>query len=99
MKPMVRPEGGLKYYAYVLIYVDDVMVIHHDYESVLIRIENILKLSTSSIGDPNIYIGAKLNITRLENGVWTWATIPTRYVKESVVSVEKYLSELGDALW
>ena len=30
MKPMVRTEDGFDYYAYVLIYVDDVMVIHHD---------------------------------------------------------------------
>ena len=30
MKPMVRPDDGFKYYAYVLIYVDDVVVIHCD---------------------------------------------------------------------
>ena len=30
MKPMVRPEDGFDYYSYVLIYVDDVMVIHND---------------------------------------------------------------------
>ena len=35
MKPMVRPEDEFEYYAYVLIYVDDVMVIHHDADTVL----------------------------------------------------------------
>ena len=30
MNPMVRPDDGFNYYANVLMYVDDVMVIHHD---------------------------------------------------------------------
>ena len=30
MKPMVRPDDGFNYYVYLLIYVDDVMVIHHE---------------------------------------------------------------------
>ena len=29
MEPMVSPEDGFNYYAYVLIYLNDVMVIHH----------------------------------------------------------------------
>ena len=33
VNPMIRPEDGFKYYAYVLKYVYDVMVIHHDAES------------------------------------------------------------------
>ena len=30
IKPMVSPGDGFNYYAYVLIYVDDVMIIHHE---------------------------------------------------------------------
>ena len=30
MKPMVRSDDGFDYYTYVLIYVDDAMVIYHD---------------------------------------------------------------------
>ena len=41
MKPMVRREYGFYYYVYVLIYVDDVMVIHHDADSVLWRTASI----------------------------------------------------------
>ena len=35
MNPMVSPEDGFNYYTDVLIYVDDVMVIHHDAENLL----------------------------------------------------------------
>ena len=61
MNPMVRPGYGSDYYAYVLIYVDDVMVIHHDADSVLWRIDSCFKLKPSLIGDHEIYLGAKLN--------------------------------------
>ena len=44
MKPMVRPEDGYDYYAYVLIYVDGVMVIHHDADIVLRKIDKYFKL-------------------------------------------------------
>ena len=35
MKPKVRPDDGVEYYARVLLYVDDALVVHHDGESVL----------------------------------------------------------------
>ena len=75
------------------------MVIHHDTESVLWRIDKYFKLKPSMIGDPDIYLGDKLKKMRLENGVWAWAKIPASYVKESVSNVEKYLAELADARW
>ena len=81
MNPMVRPDDGFNYHADILIYVDDVMVIHHDTESVLRRIDKCFKLNTSSIGDPEIYLRVKLKKMILENGVWSWANSPARYVK------------------
>ena len=47
MKPLVRPDDGFNYYAYVLVYADDVMVLHHDAESVLRRINKYFKLNNS----------------------------------------------------
>ena len=99
VNPMIRPEDGFKYYAYVLKYVYDVMVIHHDAESELRRIDYYFKLNTSSIGNPNIYLVAKLKKIKPENRVWAWANRPSIYVKESVVNVESYLAKLGDARW
>ena len=61
MNPMVRTEDDLNYYTYVFIYVDDVVVVHHDAESVLRRIDTYFNIKHSSIGDPRIYLGAKLN--------------------------------------
>ena len=82
MKPMVWPEDGFNYCVYVLIYVDDVMVIHHDDEIIIRRIDKHFNLKTSSIGDAKIYLGAKSKKTRLDNRVWIWANSTERYVKE-----------------
>ena len=96
---MIRPEDGFKYYAYVLIYVDGVMVVHHDAESVLISIGKYFNLNPSSIVVPDIYLGFKLNKIRLDNVVWASANIPARYVKESVANIENYLAGLGNTRW
>ena len=70
MNPMVRPDDGFNYYAHVLIYVDDVMVIRHNVESGIRRIDKYFKLKQSLIGDLDIYLGSKLIKIRLKNGVW-----------------------------
>ena len=72
MKQMVRPEDGFEYYAYFLIYVDNLMVIHHYAESVIWRMDKYFKLKPSSTSDPDIYLGAKLKKMRLENELWSW---------------------------
>ena len=78
---MVRSDDGFNYYAYVLIYVDDVMVIHHDADGVIRRIDKYFNIKTSFIGDPDIYLVAMLNKMRLKNGVWLWENTPEIYVK------------------
>ena len=75
------------------------MVIYHDTETVLRRIDKYFKLKPSSIGDPDIYLGAKLKKMRLENGVWAWANSSARYVKELVANVENYFSGLDGVCW
>ena len=99
LKPMVRPEDRFNYYTYVIIYVDDVMVIHHDTDIVIFQIDKYFKLKPRSIGDPDIYLGSKLNNMRLKNEVWAWTNSQERYVKESVTNMEKYLAELADVHW
>ena len=57
------------------------MVIHHDSLSILKRNDSYFKLKPSSIGDPDIYLGAKVNKTTLVNGTWFWSMIPFKYVQ------------------
>ena len=91
MKPMTRPEEGFKYYAYVLLFVDDVLLISHDAEVALHEIEKYFKMKPGSIKDPDLYLGAKLCQVRLPNGIVAWAICPSKYVQEAVQGVKDYL--------
>ena len=68
-KPVVRPDNGLRYYAYVLLYMDDCLCIHHDAESALYEIDKYFPMNKGSIGNPDIYLGSKLRLVTLCNGV------------------------------
>ena len=48
MKPETDPDGD-KYYSYILCYVDDVLVVHHDEMTTLMKIDKYFKLKPSSI--------------------------------------------------
>ncbi len=63
LKAVTRPEDNMRYYAYILCYVDDILCIHHDLMSVLKEINGYLPLKSSSVGDPDIYLGTKLKET------------------------------------
>jgi len=80
MKAMTRPDDNVRYYAYILCYVDDILSIHHDPMSVMNEINGYLPLKPNSVGDPDIYLGAKLKQTRLPNSVWAWGLSPSKYV-------------------
>jgi hypothetical protein len=45
------------------------------------------------VGDPNIYLGAKLRKVTLENGVEAWSMSPSKYMQEAVKNVKSYLQE------
>ena len=44
------------------------LVVHHDAMTTLMKIDKYFKLKPPSIGDPDIYLGAKLKYTRAPNG-------------------------------
>ena len=91
MKPEVVDD--FKYYSYILCYVDDIMVIHHDVRPVLDLVDKYMKLKESSVGDPDIYLGAKIRKTKTPNGVYAWEISPSKYVQEAVKNCEDYLKK------
>ena len=93
MKPEVDPDDGHEYWSYVLIYVDDILVIHHDAMEPLARIGKFFLLKPDSVGDPDMYLGAKLRHNVTPNGVECWSLSPSKYVKEACRNCRKHLSE------
>ncbi len=38
-----------------------------------------------------MYLGTKLKLMQMSNGVWAWGMSPTKYIKEAVSNCEKHL--------
>ena len=58
MKAELRPDNNFKYYSYILVYIDNILVLYHNAMSVLVQLNKYLPLKPSSVGDPDIYLGA-----------------------------------------
>ena len=71
-------------------------MIHHDSLSVLAQINKYLPLKPTSVGDPDIYLGAKMRYTQLTNGVWAWSLSPSKYVAQAVANCVAHLTHNFD---
>ena len=97
-RPSKRTTGE-DYYEYVLLYVDDVLVISDRAEAVLRKeIGQHFVLKQESIAKPTQYLGGKLREVTLENGVSAWAFGSSQYVQSAVSNVEEYLRSKGEKL-
>lgn len=92
-------EDGSEHYEYVLLYVDDCLVISNNAENILRReIGKHFKLKEESIGPPTQYLGGKLRQVKMTNGQDCWAFGSTQYVQAAVNNVEEYLAKSGKKL-
>ena len=84
---------GTDYWEYVILYVDDCLVVSNHGEKMLREeIGNYFNLKEKSIGLPDVYLGGKMRRVKLENGSKAWAFISSQYVVECVKNAEAYLA-------
>jgi hypothetical protein len=96
-KDEVRPSDCFKYYAYaLLLYVDDALLVHHDAEGALRELDHYFKMKPGSIGNPDVYLGAKLRPISLPSGVMAWGMSASKYIQGAVLNLKKYLKANGD---
>ncbi len=74
----------LRYYSSMLLYIDNVILIHNDLDSVMAKLENYFLPNANSVGKPEIYLGAKLKLIQLKNDVWAWGLSLSKYVQVTV---------------
>jgi len=105
MKPQTDPRDGHKYYAYVLLFVDDALVIAHNATEILEQMNFYFKMKEGSIGDPDYYLGAKLKKTIVRDPktekpqkMYGWGMSSSKYVKSAVNNVKEHLQEQGREL-
>jgi hypothetical protein len=72
MKAETRPDDGVLYCAYIMIYVDGILYVHHDPGAPLAKLDTYFKMKEGSVKVPIFYLRAKLKKTVLPNGVVAW---------------------------
>ena len=91
MRPAIKSDGNT-HYEYILLYVDDALVVSENGES---KLQNELgryfHLKEESIRPPTIYLGGRVCNVQLENGVWAWSFSSSQYVQSANKSVEEYV--------
>ena len=99
MRESVREKTGEAYYEYVLLYVDDCLVMSDRADSILrSELNKYFMLKEESIGAPSQYLGGKLRMVELENGQKAWAFGSKQYVETAVNNVVDYLSKRKQSL-
>jgi hypothetical protein len=94
MKAETRPDYGVLYWAYILIYVNDILCVHHDPGASLVKLDEYFKMKEGSIQVPTFDLGAKMKNTVLSNGVVDWGMSSSKYVQSSDQNFQDYLAAL-----
>ena len=91
MRLAIKSDGNT-YYKYILLYVDDTLVVSENAESILRnKLGRYFHLKEESIGPPMVYLGSRVHKVRLENGVWAWSFSSSQYVEPAIKNVEAYV--------
>ena len=100
MNLMTKVTGD-RYYSYILNYVDEILVISEEDRPILARLRKHFKLKAGSVVPPANYLGTKLRLTRLPNGVVEWVTSPSHYVQEAKNCCKKHVVKTfkGKYIW
>ena len=99
MRPAKKGDGS-PCYDYVLLYMDDALVISDNAEFILRNeIGRYFELKESSIGPPKMYLGAGIRKVKLDNGMEAWAASSSQYVQAAVRNVEEYIEKSHHKQW
>jgi len=59
MHAKTKPDG-FKYWSYILVYSDDLLVIHHDPQRIMDYLASCYTLKDGSVMEPKVYLGAQV---------------------------------------
>ena len=93
-KPAVT-DSGFKYYSYILVYVDDLLIIDKSPKKYMDQIEESFTVKPSSIEEPKSYLGADVDKIYYRDGSYAWTMGSETYVKQAVKNIKKKLEESG----
>ena len=91
-------RDGQPYYEYLLVYVDDVLVVSHAPEDVMKSIGEQFEIKNGEYGPPTTYLGAGISQVQLDDGNMCWSMESQKYVKAAIDTIKALLLEDGREL-
>ena len=76
--------------------VDDILALSRQAKKAIEEITAFMRAKEGSVKPPEIYLGANISKMQLPDGREVWTTSPKAYVKNSLLVVERLLTEDGD---
>ena len=89
-----------KYYEYILVYIDDILIISHGPKEALTQLDQHFLLKHDSIKEPNLYLGSQIMKHWFSDDPSKsyWAMGSEKYVKDAIHQVKEWLAERNGAL-
>ena len=101
MKAVIKPNGD-KYWAYILCYVDDLLIVLHKPQEVMDFLSKKYTLKEGGVKEPTEYLRNQVGKWDMHDplnpGKQCWAMSSDLYVKHAVGKVEKELGEVHQQL-
>ncbi len=87
--------GGQPYYEYLLVYVDDVLVVSHAPDVIMKAIGEQFDIKNEEFGPPTTYLGAGISKVQLDDGSMCWSMENQNYIKAAIDTIRALLLEDG----
>jgi hypothetical protein len=101
MRPATKPDG-FKYWEYVLVYSDNILVVSHDPKRTMDFLESKYTLKNGTVAEPTTYLGAEAKKWRIEGSddptKIRWAMLSEIYIKSAIADVETELAKIDKQL-
>jgi hypothetical protein len=84
----MRTDDGMLYWAYILIYVDDILCVYHYPGIPRAKLDGYFKMKEGSMQVSTFYLGVRLKKTVLPNDVVSWGMSSRKYLHYTVHNVQ-----------
>ena len=93
-KPALKNNGDT-YYAYILVYVDDILVIDDNPDRYMKMLQDSYTVRKDTVKEPDQYLGADIGKTFFDDGSHAWTMGSSSYVRNAVKNIKQRMSESG----
>ena len=93
-KPAIDKNGN-KYYTYILVYVDDILVVDKTPMKYMTMLRESYTVREDTIKEPDQYLGADIGKVHFNDGTHAWTMGSATYIKNAVKNVKVRLKEDG----